>query len=49
MTSERLSDLYGTEVDVLRVRGRIIVIGAPDGAHGEHGGHHHHPSTEAGH
>jgi zinc/manganese transport system ATP-binding protein len=43
MTSERLSDLYGTEVDVLRVRGRIVVSGAPDGAHGEHGGHHHHP------
>jgi zinc/manganese transport system ATP-binding protein len=49
MTGERLSDLYGTEVDVLRVRGRIIVIGAPDDAHGEHGGHHHHPSAEADH
>jgi zinc/manganese transport system ATP-binding protein len=42
MTSERLSDLFDTEVDVLRVRGRIVVVGAPDGAHGEHGGHHHH-------
>ena len=49
MTGERLSDLYGTEVDVLRVRGRIIVIGAPDDAHGEHGGHHHHPGAEADH
>ena len=38
MTGERLSDLYGTEVDVLRVRGRIVVVGAPDDAHGEHGG-----------
>lgn len=45
MTSERLSDLYGAEVDVLRVHGRIVVIGAPEGAHGEHGGHHHHPDN----
>jgi zinc/manganese transport system ATP-binding protein len=43
MTGERLSDLYGTDVDVMRVRGRIVVVGAPDGAHGEPGGHHHHP------
>jgi zinc/manganese transport system ATP-binding protein len=44
MTSERLSDLYGTEVDVVRLRGRIVVVGAPDAAHGEAGGdHHHHP------
>jgi zinc/manganese transport system ATP-binding protein len=49
MTGERLSDLYGTAVDVLRVRGRIVVIGAPDDAHGEHGGHHHHPDTSGGH
>jgi zinc/manganese transport system ATP-binding protein len=44
MTSERLSELYGTDIDVLRVRGRIIVVGTPDAAHGEpDGGHHHHP------
>lgn len=42
MTSERLSELYGTQVDVLRVRGRVVVVGAPDAAHGEPGGHHHH-------
>jgi zinc/manganese transport system ATP-binding protein len=42
MTSDRLSELYDTDVDVLRVRDRIVVVGAPDGAHGEHGGHHHH-------
>ncbi len=48
MTGERLSDLYGTEVDVLRVRDRIVVIGAPDDAHGEHGGHHHHPDMPDG-
>jgi zinc/manganese transport system ATP-binding protein len=30
LTSETLSRLYGTTVDVLRVRGRVIVVGAPD-------------------
>ncbi len=30
LTSETLSRLYGTSVDVLRVRGRVIVVGAPD-------------------
>jgi zinc/manganese transport system ATP-binding protein len=45
MTAGNLSALYGTDVDVLRVRGRIIVIGAPDGSHGEPGGHHHHPAA----
>jgi zinc/manganese transport system ATP-binding protein len=30
LTSETLSRLYGTSVDVVRVRGRIIVVGAPD-------------------
>lgn len=44
MTGERLSSLYGTDVDVLRVRGRIVVVGAPDAAHGDPGAsHHHHP------
>jgi zinc/manganese transport system ATP-binding protein len=37
MTSETLSRLYGTQIDVLRVRGRFVVVGAPD-----HGMHHHH-------
>jgi zinc/manganese transport system ATP-binding protein len=36
MTSERLSDLYGVDVDVLRVRGRIVVIGASDDEHHHH-------------
>jgi zinc/manganese transport system ATP-binding protein len=45
MTSARLSNLYGTDVDVFRVHGRIVVIGAPDAAHGEHGGQHHHPDV----
>ena len=30
LTSEMLSRLYRTTVDVLRVRGRIVVVGAPD-------------------
>ncbi|MEW2368044.1 metal ABC transporter ATP-binding protein [Streptomyces sp. NPDC006656] len=32
MTTSTLSELYGTQVDVLRVRGRIVVVGAPDAA-----------------
>ena len=28
MTSTVLSELYGTEVDVLRVRDRLVVVGA---------------------
>lgn len=30
LTSESLSRLYGTQVDVVRVRGRVVVVGAPD-------------------
>ncbi|MEU6848900.1 ATP-binding cassette domain-containing protein [Actinacidiphila alni] len=30
LSSESLSELYGTQVDVLRVRGRVLVVGAPD-------------------
>lgn len=34
MTSKVLSELYRTEVDVLRVRGRLVVVGAEDtGSH----------------
>ncbi|MWA16222.1 metal ABC transporter ATP-binding protein [Streptomyces sp. BA2] len=32
MTSSTLSELYGTRVDVVRVRGRIVVVGVPDAA-----------------
>jgi zinc/manganese transport system ATP-binding protein len=42
MTSERLSELYRTQVDVLRVHGRIVVVGIPDSPHAEAGGSHHH-------
>lgn len=34
MTTEVLSELYRTQVDVLRVRGRLVVVGAEE--HGEH-------------
>ncbi len=30
LTTESLSRLYGTQVDVVRVRGRVVVAGAPD-------------------
>ena len=35
-TSEVLSDLYDTPVEVVRVRDRIIVVGLPDHAHEGH-------------
>jgi len=41
MTSERLSDLYQTEIDVIRVRGRIIVIGGADTVASDLAGHDH--------
>jgi zinc/manganese transport system ATP-binding protein len=39
LRSEVLTDLYGTPVDVIRSRGRIVVVGIPDAdthAHHEH-------------
>jgi zinc/manganese transport system ATP-binding protein len=51
MTSATLSELYGTPVDVLQVRGRMIVVGAPDQDHDAlcdpghaHGAHESHPA-----
>jgi zinc/manganese transport system ATP-binding protein len=41
LTSETLSSLYGTEVDVLRVRGRVVVVGTPDDQHVHHVGEEH--------
>jgi zinc/manganese transport system ATP-binding protein len=43
LTTESLSRLYGTAVDVLRVRGRIVVVGTPDDE-----GVHHHDHAHAG-
>lgn len=42
MTSEVLSDLYGTDVDVLSVRGRLIVVGGDDSVPALPGHHVHH-------
>jgi zinc/manganese transport system ATP-binding protein len=36
LTSETLSALYGAEIDVLRVRGRVVVVGTPDDQHVHH-------------
>ncbi|MDN5667910.1 MAG: metal ABC transporter ATP-binding protein [Renibacterium salmoninarum] len=36
MTSEVLSDLYGTPVDVFRSNGRIVVVGQPDATTHDH-------------
>jgi zinc/manganese transport system ATP-binding protein len=41
LTSETLSRLYGTDVDVLRVRGRVVVVGTPDDQHVHHVDHDH--------
>ena len=41
IASETLSRLYGTPVDVLRVRGRVVVVGTPDDQHVHHVGHDH--------
>jgi len=41
LTSETLSLLYRTEVDVLRVRGRVVVVGTPDDQHVHHVDHEH--------
>jgi zinc/manganese transport system ATP-binding protein len=41
LTSETLTQLYGTDVDVLRVRGRVVVVGTPDDQHVHHVEHEH--------
>ncbi|MFN8034783.1 MAG: ATP-binding cassette domain-containing protein [Acidimicrobiia bacterium] len=50
LTSEVLSDLYGTPVDVLHVRDRIVVVGADESAepHGEHHHAHEHGRRDEG-
>jgi zinc/manganese transport system ATP-binding protein len=49
LTSERLSQLYDTPVDVLKVRGRIVVVGAGDTVITEPHGQHHHIDDHGGH
>ncbi|WP_443053732.1 metal ABC transporter ATP-binding protein [Streptomyces sp. NBC_00670] len=41
LTSKSLSRLYGTRVDVVRVHGRVVVVGAPDGPGAPEGTPHH--------
>jgi len=41
LTSQTLSQLYGTPVDVLHVRGRVVVVGTPDDQHVHHLDHEH--------
>jgi zinc/manganese transport system ATP-binding protein len=48
LTSEGLSDLYGTDIDVIEVRGRIIVVGSDESTPTEPGGHHHHHHDDHG-
>jgi zinc/manganese transport system ATP-binding protein len=44
LTSERLTDLYGIPVDVIKVRDRFVVLSAEHDLPTEPGGHaHHHP------
>jgi zinc/manganese transport system ATP-binding protein len=46
LTSARLSDLYATEVDVIRVRDRYLVVSAEDTLPTEPGAHAHHHHHE---
>jgi zinc/manganese transport system ATP-binding protein len=49
LTSTKLSDLYQTEVEVLHVGGRIVIVGVPDSPHVEPGAsHYHHVGDERG-
>jgi zinc/manganese transport system ATP-binding protein len=41
LTSETLSRLYGADIDVLQVRGRVVVVGTPDDQHVHHVEHDH--------
>ncbi len=45
LQTETLSRLYGTPVDVLRVRGRVVVVGTPD----DEGVHHHDHAPQGAH
>lgn len=45
LTSERLTALYGIEIDVVRVRDHVVIVGAPD----ELTGPHHHADEGGGH
>lgn len=47
LRSEVLTELYASPVDVIRTRGRIVIVGAPDESHAhDHGHSHDHPHPE---
>ncbi len=46
LTSERMTDLYGSHVDVLRVHGRVLVVSESTGSGFEIGEPHHIPSVD---
>ena len=46
LRSDVLTDLYGTPVDVIRSRGRIVVVGIPDSETHAHHDHTHEPHPE---
>jgi zinc/manganese transport system ATP-binding protein len=48
LRSEVLSELYQAPVDVIRARGRIVIVGAPDHAHDQGHGHAHGPEHDHG-
>jgi zinc/manganese transport system ATP-binding protein len=51
LRSEVLSELYASPIDVVRTRGRIVIVGAPDESHAHDHGHSHdhpHPDEPAG-
>jgi len=48
LTSERMSDLYGSHVDVMRVHGRILVVSESTGSGFELEEPHHLPEIHAG-
>ncbi|HUC86871.1 MAG TPA: hypothetical protein VMR75_00895, partial [Candidatus Saccharimonadales bacterium] len=49
LTTKTLSQLYNAPVEVLRLKGRIVVMAAGEPLHAEPGGHHaHHLETHGG-
>lgn len=44
LTSDVLSDLYQAPVDVIRARGRVVIVGAPDHTHQHDDAHTHLPA-----
>ncbi|MBX3195218.1 MAG: ATP-binding cassette domain-containing protein [Microbacteriaceae bacterium] len=49
LRSEVLSELYSSPVDVVRTRGRVVIVGAPDESHAHDHGHSHDGHDHDGH